>query len=208
MTKPDCIEPAERADRPACPDVRRVVRPLFQRRGRAVRKGSQRLVGYVHRVVVPAVRERWQWSTDMSGISVSATPASGGVEATLPSGTDLIVSTQTLAYGLFDRGESRRSGCSTRRATRPTRSPSVSTLSSHWARHGDSARDSASTSASCSSLTVRNSCCTRPGSGLRCTGSAFGSNSRVTRGLGEGRSATRPSDATRYYFSLGYRYDL
>ena len=49
--------------------------------------------------------ERWQWSTDVSGISVSATPASGGVEATLPSGTDLIVSTQTLAYGLFDRGD-------------------------------------------------------------------------------------------------------
>ena len=49
--------------------------------------------------------ERWQWSMDLSGISISATPASGGVEATLASGTDTIVSTQALAYGLFDRGD-------------------------------------------------------------------------------------------------------
>jgi hypothetical protein len=49
--------------------------------------------------------ERWQWSMDVSGVSMSATTASGGVEATPASGTDLIFSTQTLAYGLFGRGD-------------------------------------------------------------------------------------------------------
>jgi hypothetical protein len=49
--------------------------------------------------------ERWQWSMDLTGLSIGATPASGGVEATAASGTDLIASTQLLAYGLFGRGD-------------------------------------------------------------------------------------------------------
>lgn len=49
--------------------------------------------------------ERWQWSMDLSAISVGATPGSGGVEAVPDSGTDLIVSTQALGYGLFGRGD-------------------------------------------------------------------------------------------------------
>ena len=49
--------------------------------------------------------ERWQWSTDLSSLSISATPASGGVEATPATGTDLIFSTQALGYGLFGRGD-------------------------------------------------------------------------------------------------------
>jgi len=49
--------------------------------------------------------ERWQWSTDISGMSIGATRASGGVEATDASGTDLLVSTQALGYGLFGRGD-------------------------------------------------------------------------------------------------------
>ena len=44
------------ADRPACQDVRRAVRPLFQRPGRAIGQGSQRRVGHVHGVAVAAVR--------------------------------------------------------------------------------------------------------------------------------------------------------
>ena len=49
--------------------------------------------------------ERWQWSMDVSGISVSATPASGGVDSTPDSGMDMVYSTQAMAYGLFGRGD-------------------------------------------------------------------------------------------------------
>jgi hypothetical protein len=49
--------------------------------------------------------ERWNWSLDLSSLSVTGTPASGGVEATADSGTDIVVSTQTIGYGLFGRGD-------------------------------------------------------------------------------------------------------
>lgn len=48
---------------------------------------------------------RWQWSMDLSRLSLGATPASGGVAATLDSGTDLVVSTQALGYGLLGSGD-------------------------------------------------------------------------------------------------------
>ena len=51
------------------------------------------------------VGERWQWSMDLTSMSLSATPASGGVAETPASGTDLAVSTQALGYGLFGRGD-------------------------------------------------------------------------------------------------------
>jgi tetratricopeptide (TPR) repeat protein len=49
--------------------------------------------------------ERWQWSADASGITMSATPASGGVDETDASGTDLIFTSQMMGYGLFGRGD-------------------------------------------------------------------------------------------------------
>jgi hypothetical protein len=49
--------------------------------------------------------ERWQWTLDLTGMTLGGTPESGGVAATEPSGTDLIVSTQALGYGLFGRGD-------------------------------------------------------------------------------------------------------
>jgi hypothetical protein len=49
--------------------------------------------------------EHWQWSMDLTGASLGATPPSGDVPATPASGTDLIVSTQALGYGLFGRGD-------------------------------------------------------------------------------------------------------
>ena len=49
--------------------------------------------------------ERWQWSLDFSSVSLGPTPASGEVAATPDAGTDLIVSTQALGYGLFGRGD-------------------------------------------------------------------------------------------------------
>lgn len=49
--------------------------------------------------------ERWQWSIDASTMEIGATRASGGVEATPASGPLLAVSSQVLAYGLFGRGD-------------------------------------------------------------------------------------------------------
>ena len=49
--------------------------------------------------------ERWQWTLDLTGMTLGGTPESGGVAATAPGGTDLIVSTQALGYGLFGRGD-------------------------------------------------------------------------------------------------------
>lgn len=49
--------------------------------------------------------ERWQWTIDLTGMSQDGTPASGGVPATEPAGTDYVVSTQALGYGLFGRGD-------------------------------------------------------------------------------------------------------
>ncbi len=49
--------------------------------------------------------ERWQWSMDFTSVTLGPTPASGEVAATPDAGTDLIVSTQALGYGLFGRGD-------------------------------------------------------------------------------------------------------
>jgi hypothetical protein len=49
--------------------------------------------------------ERWQWSMDLTGMSLGETPASGGVAETPESGMDFVVSTQALGYGLFGRGD-------------------------------------------------------------------------------------------------------
>lgn len=49
--------------------------------------------------------ERWQWSLDLSSMTLGATPASGGVAETPGTGTDVVVSTQALGYGLFGRGD-------------------------------------------------------------------------------------------------------
>jgi hypothetical protein len=49
--------------------------------------------------------ERWQWSLDASTMTLGSTRQSGGVPATPSSGTDTAVSTQALGYGLFGRGD-------------------------------------------------------------------------------------------------------
>jgi hypothetical protein len=49
--------------------------------------------------------ERWQWSIDAATMNLGGTPASGGVAATPDSGTDVAVSTQLLGFGLFGRGD-------------------------------------------------------------------------------------------------------
>ena len=49
--------------------------------------------------------ERWQWMMDVSSMSLGATPESGGVAATEDSGTDLVLATQALGYGLWGGGD-------------------------------------------------------------------------------------------------------
>ena len=49
--------------------------------------------------------ERWQWSMDLSSVSLGPTPASGDVPVTPDPGTDFIASTQALGYGFFGRGD-------------------------------------------------------------------------------------------------------
>lgn len=49
--------------------------------------------------------DRWQWSLDAARMKTGATPDSGGVPATVESGTDTAVSTQLVGYGLLGRGD-------------------------------------------------------------------------------------------------------
>ena len=51
------------------------------------------------------IGERWQWSLDAATMTLGSTPASGGVAAMPSSGTETAVSTQVLGYGLFGRGD-------------------------------------------------------------------------------------------------------
>jgi len=45
--------------------------------------------------------ERWHWNLDLSRMTLGETPGSGGVPATTGTGTDYFVSTQVVGYGLF-----------------------------------------------------------------------------------------------------------
>lgn len=49
--------------------------------------------------------EHWQWSTDLSAMTLTGTPESGGVPATPDSGTEFTFTTRAMAYGLFGRGD-------------------------------------------------------------------------------------------------------
>jgi hypothetical protein len=51
------------------------------------------------------IGERWHWSLDVSNLSVGGTPASGGVQAMPGFGSTLAVSTQALGYGLLLPGD-------------------------------------------------------------------------------------------------------
>jgi hypothetical protein len=49
--------------------------------------------------------DRWQWMVDVTDMTLGGTPESGGVAATPGSGNDLFVSTQVLGYGLVRDGD-------------------------------------------------------------------------------------------------------
>jgi hypothetical protein len=54
--------------------------------------------------------ERWQWTMDVASMTLGGTPASGGVAAIPAPGTDLAVATQLMGFGLFGRGDVNTAG--------------------------------------------------------------------------------------------------
>jgi tetratricopeptide (TPR) repeat protein len=54
--------------------------------------------------------ERWQWTMDVASMTLGGTPASGGVAAIPAPGTDLSVATQLMGFGLFGRGDVNTAG--------------------------------------------------------------------------------------------------
>jgi hypothetical protein len=151
--------------------------------------------------------ERWQWSLDLSGMSISGTPASGGVDATADSGTDFIVSTQALGYGLFGRGDVSSLGFQYQTgeatdtislglyaqlpvATMWRVSPRI--RFDHRQFHGDGSTQ----------------LLYAPGLRAEMRWQRLWLDLEGGAEIGQRSLADSSADTTRYYFSLGYRYDL
>jgi len=151
--------------------------------------------------------EKWQWSMDVSGVSIGATPASGGVDATPASGTDLIVSTQTMAYGLFGRGDVSSLGLQyqTGDAT-DTMSLGLYTqlpLGEAWRLSPRIRIDEREFHADGSTQWLY-----APGLRAEMRWRKFWLEFEGGAEIGQRTLGDSSADTTRYYFSLGYRYDL
>jgi hypothetical protein len=151
--------------------------------------------------------ERWQWSADVSGISLSATPASGGVEATPASGTDLVVSTQTMGYGLFSQGDVWSLGLQyqTGEAT-DTASLGLSTqlpLGEAWRLTPRIRVDQRQFHDDGSTQLLYS-----PGLRAEMRWRRLWLDIEGGVEIGQRTLGDSSADTTRYYFSLGYRYDL
>ena len=151
--------------------------------------------------------ERWQWSMDLSGISISATPASGGVEGTLASGTDTIISTQALAYGLFDRGDVSSLGMQYQTGNASdtisiglyTQQP----IGQAWRISPRLRFDQRKFHADGSKQLLY-----APGIRTEMHWQRLWLELEGGAEIGQRTLGDSSADATRYYFSLGYRYDL
>ena len=151
--------------------------------------------------------ERWQWSVDASAIALGSTPASGGVEATPDTGTDLALSTQLLGYGLFGRGDVSTLGLQylTGDTTR-TLSLGLSSqfpIGERWRLQPrlriDQRKFDVDSSTQMTYIpTLRTELRIK-----RFTMELEGGAEIGSRDLGQ-----TSEDTTRYYFSLGYRYDF
>ncbi len=151
--------------------------------------------------------EKWQWSMDMSGVSISETPASGGVDATPDSGTDLIFSTQTMAYGLFGRGDVSSLGLQyqTGDAT-DTMSLGLYTqlpLGEAWRVSPRIRIDQRQFHGDGSTQLLY-----APGLRAEMRWRRFWLELEGGAEIGQRTLGDSSADTTRYYFSLGYRYDL
>lgn len=151
--------------------------------------------------------ERWQWNLDLTSMSLGATPESGGVAATPGTGPDLLISTQALGYGLFGRGDVSSLGLQVQDGE-STSTVSVGLnaqfpLGSAW-RVGPRLR-------------VDQREFHTDGSTQRLYSPGLRTEFRLNRlsfefdggaEFGERSLGRATEDSTRYYLSLGYRYDF
>ncbi|HEX7374526.1 MAG TPA: tetratricopeptide repeat protein [Steroidobacteraceae bacterium] len=151
--------------------------------------------------------EHWQWSTDVAAMQLGGTPASGGVAATQDGGTDVAVATQLLGFGLFGRGDVSTFGVQYQTSdTLQTLSLGLGTqfpIGERWRLQPrlriDQRRFDADHSTQTTYVpTVRTELRVK-----RFTMELEGGAEIGSRDFGQ-----TTEDTTRYYFSLGYRYDF
>jgi len=153
------------------------------------------------------IGERWQWSLDAASLTFGATPASGGVPATIEPGTDTAVSTQLLGYGLFGRGDVTSLGFQYQTGdTQQMQSLGLGLqlpLGERW-RLGPRLRvDQRKLEADASTSTTYTPALRAEMRGQHLTIEVEGGAELGSRDLGQ-----QTEDSSRYYFSLGYRYDF
>ena len=151
--------------------------------------------------------ERWQWSLDASSMTLGSTRESSGVPATPSSGTDTAVSTQALGYGLFGRGDVTSLGLQYQTGENAQMlSLGVGTqlpIGERW-RVGPRLRlDQRKLDVDRSTSLTYSPALRAEMRGKHLTFEVEGGAEIGSRDMG-----TISEDATRYYFSLGYRYDF
>jgi len=153
------------------------------------------------------IGERWQWSLDLSSLSFGSTPASGGVEATPDPGTDVVVATQALGYGLFGHGDVESLGL--RYQTGDTFDSMSLGLGSQFPI-GNAWRLSPRVRVDRRTFNTDNSTETVVAPGLRAELRWGHFMFELEGGAELGRRAldSGNQDTNRYYVSLGYRYDF
>ena len=151
--------------------------------------------------------ERWQWSLDAASMKFGSTPASGGVPATIEPGTDTAVSTQLLGHGLFGRGDVTSLGLQYQTGeSQKMLSLGLAAqvpVAEIW-RIGPRLRIDQR------KLTSDGSTSTTYAPSLRAELRARRLTLELEGGaeLGSRDFGTSTEDSSRYYFSMGYRYDF
>jgi len=151
--------------------------------------------------------ERWQWSLDAARMKFGSTPASGGVPATVEPGADTAVSTQLLGYGLFGHGDVTSLGLQYQTgASQQMLSLGLSAqvpIAEVW-RIGPRLRiDQRKLTSDGSRSTTYAPSLRAELRAKRLTLELEGGTELGSRDLGTGTV-----DSSRYYFSMGYRYDF
>jgi hypothetical protein len=151
--------------------------------------------------------ERWQWSMDVSSMSLGATPASGGVEGTPATGTEISIATQAIGYSLFGHGDVSTLGLQYQTGdTTRTMSLGLSSqfpVGEHW-RFGPRLRVDKRQFEVDGSDQLTYTPTLRTEMHLQHLTMEFeGGAEFATRNLGQSSE-----DTSRYYVSLGYRYDF
>ncbi len=151
--------------------------------------------------------ERWQWSIDVASMNLGGTPASGGVAATPDPGTDVAVATQLLGFGLFGRGDVSTLGLQYQTgSTMETMSLGLSSqfpIGERWRLQPRLRVDRRTFDADGSTQTTYVPTLRTELRVKRFTMELEGGAEIGSRDMGQ-----TTEDTTRYYFSLGYRYDF